>query len=67
LAVLTIHVAVIAFNVLGLIAIPLGGLLDWRFVWAYWWRALHLALLAIPALQPLFEPRLFPDSVAGHA
>jgi hypothetical protein len=32
LAVLTIHVAVIAFNVLGLIAIPLGGLLDWRFV-----------------------------------
>jgi hypothetical protein len=32
LAVLAVHVAVIAFNVFGLIAIPLGGSLDWRFV-----------------------------------
>ena len=54
LAVLAVHVAVIAFNVLGLIAIPLGGLLDWRFVRVFWWRALHLALLAVPALQALF-------------
>jgi len=54
LAVLAVHVAVIAFNVFGLIAIPLGGLLDWRFVRVFWWRALHLALLAVPALQALF-------------
>ena len=54
LVVLAVHVAVIAFNVLGLIAIPLGGLPDWRFVRVFWWRALHLALLAVPALQALF-------------
>ena len=54
LAVLAAHVAVIAFNVFGLIAIPLGSLLDWRFVRVFWWRALHLALLAVPALQALF-------------
>jgi len=46
LVVLAVHVAVIAFNVFGLIAIPLGGLLDWRFVRVFWWRSLHLALLA---------------------
>jgi len=59
LVVLAVHVAVIAFNVLGLIAIPLGGLPDWRFVRVFWWRALHLALLAVPALQALFGRTCF--------
>jgi hypothetical protein len=54
LAVLAVHVAVIAFNVFGLIAIPLGSLLDWGFVRVFWWRALHLALLAVLVLQALF-------------
>ena len=54
LAVLAAHVAVIAFNVLGVIAIPLGSLFDWRFVRVFWWRALHLALLAVLVLQALF-------------
>jgi len=54
LAVLAVHVAVIAFNVFGLIAIPLGSLFDWRFVRVFWWRALHLALLAVLVLQALF-------------
>ena len=54
LAMLAVHVAVIAFNVFGLIAIPLGSLFDWRFVRVFWWRALHLALLAVLVLQALF-------------
>jgi hypothetical protein len=59
LSVLAIHVVVIAFNVFGLIAIPVGGLLDWRFVRVFWWRAVHLALLAVPALQALFGRACF--------
>jgi hypothetical protein len=54
LAVLAIHVGVIAFNVFGLIAIPPGSLLDWRFVRVFWWRALHLAPLAFLVLQAPF-------------
>lgn len=52
-AVLIAHLAVIAFNLLGLIAIPLGALLGWRFVRARWWRLAHLGLLAVVALQAL--------------
>jgi len=59
LAVLAVHVAVIAFNVFGLVAIPLGGWLGWRFVRILWWRALHLALLAVVALQALFGRACF--------
>jgi len=59
LAVLAVHVAVIAFNVFGLVAIPLGGWLGWRFVRIFWWRALHLALLAVVALQALFGRACF--------
>lgn len=49
--VLAIHVAVIAFNLFGLVAIPLGAALGWRWVRILWWRALHLASLAVVALQ----------------
>ncbi len=49
--VLALHLAVILFNVGGLVVIPLGGWLGWRFVRLFWWRALHLALLALVALQ----------------
>jgi Protein of Unknown function (DUF2784) len=59
LAVLAAHVAVIAFNVFGLVVIPLGGWLGWRFVRIFWWRALHLALLAVVALQALFGRACF--------
>ncbi|HUZ32935.1 MAG TPA: DUF2784 family protein, partial [Xanthobacteraceae bacterium] len=59
LAVLAAHVAVIAFNVFGLVVIPLGGWLGWRFVRILWWRALHLALLAVVALQALFGRACF--------
>ena len=52
-AILIAHLAVIAFNLLGLIAIPLGALLGWRFVRVRWWRLVHLGLLAVVALQAL--------------
>jgi len=50
-AVLTLHLAVIAFNIAGLAAIPLGAALGWRWVRVRWWRALHLASWALVALQ----------------
>jgi hypothetical protein len=50
-AVLAVHLAVIAFNLFGLVAIPLGGWLGWRFVRVAWWRWLHLASMAVVALQ----------------
>jgi len=50
-AILSVHLAVIAFNVLGLVAIPLGAVLKWRWVRVRWWRALHLVSWAVVALQ----------------
>jgi hypothetical protein len=50
-AVLAAHLAVIAFNVAGLVVIPLGAALGWRWVKVRWWRLLHLASLALVALQ----------------
>ena len=49
--VLAIHFAVIAFNVVGLIAIPLGAAFGWRFVRAPTWRVLHALSWGIVALQ----------------
>jgi hypothetical protein len=49
--VLLLHFAVVLFNVFGLIAIPLGAWRGWPFVRVFWWRALHLATLALVALQ----------------
>ncbi len=49
--ILAVHLAVILFNVGGLIVIPLGAWRHWRFVRGLWWRALHLASLAVVALQ----------------
>ena len=53
------HVAVIAFNVSGLIAIPLGAWRAWRFVRVFWWRALHLGALALVALQAVLGETCF--------
>jgi Protein of Unknown function (DUF2784) len=50
-AVLFVHLAIILFNLFGLVVIPLGGWLRWRFVRIFWWRALHVAVLALVALQ----------------
>lgn len=57
--VLAIHLVVIAFNVTGLVAIPLGAVLRWRWVRTRWLRLLHLALLAVVALQALLGRACF--------
>jgi len=49
--VLTAHLLVIAFNIFGLLAIPLGAALGWGWVRIRWWRILHLASLAVVAAQ----------------
>lgn len=49
--VLAFHLAVIAFNVLGLVAIPLGAALGWDWVRIRWWRALHLFSWIAVAMQ----------------
>ncbi len=45
------HMAIVAFNVAGLVVIPLGAWRKWRFVRNFWLRALHLAALVVVALQ----------------
>ena len=67
--VLIAHLAVIAFNLFGLVAIPLGGWLNWRFVRVRWWRWLHLASMAVVAVQALAGRACFltilQDELAG--
>jgi hypothetical protein len=49
--VLAVHLAIIAFNIFGLIAIPLGAWRRWDFVRGPLWRLLHVASLGVVALQ----------------
>lgn len=49
-AVLALHVAVVAFVVLGMLAIAVGAR-RWRWVRRRRWRAVHVALMAFIALQ----------------
>ena len=52
-AVLAVHVAIILFNMFGLVAVPVGAIRDWRFVHIRWWRVLHVLSLAAVAAQAL--------------
>ncbi|MGH6988350.1 MAG: DUF2784 domain-containing protein [Stellaceae bacterium] len=69
--ILAFHLVVILFNVFGLVAIPLGGWLEWRFVRVRWWRVLHLATLGIVALQAVFDQPCFltiwQDELSGQS
>jgi hypothetical protein len=58
-AVLALHVAIILFNLFGIVAIPLGAWRGWRFVRVFWWRALHVAILALVALQAVLAQICF--------
>jgi hypothetical protein len=51
--ILAVHFAVIAFNLFGLIAIPLGAWRGWSWVRAPLWRWAHIGSLALVALQAL--------------
>lgn len=57
--VLAIHIVVIAFNVAGLVVIPVGAALGWRWVRLRWLRLLHLASLAVVALQAVLGRACF--------
>jgi hypothetical protein len=48
-----VHAVIIAFNLAGLVVIPLGAVLGWRVVRIAWLRLLHLAALAVVAGQAL--------------
>ena len=64
--VLALHLAVIAFNIFGLVAVPVGALAGWSFVRIRWWRRLHLASLAVVALQALFGRACFLTLLQGE-
>jgi len=49
--VLAVHFGIILFNIFGLVAVPLGSWLGWRFVRVRWWRVLHLLSLLVVAAQ----------------
>ncbi len=51
--VLGVHLVIIAFNVLGLVVIPVGAWLRWRVVRVAWLRLLHLGVMAVVAGQAL--------------
>ena len=57
--VLAVHLLVIAFNVAGLVLIPLGAALEWRWVRIRWLRLLHLGSLAVVALQAILGRACF--------
>lgn len=69
--VLIVHFAIIAFNVIGCLAIPVGAWRGWRWVRGYWWRLAHLASLAVVALQALLGRACFltiwQEDLAGSA
>jgi Protein of Unknown function (DUF2784) len=51
--VLAAHIAIILFNLFGLIAVPIGAVRGWHFVHVAWWRVLHVVLLAAVAAQAI--------------
>ena len=57
--ILLVHLAIVAFNVFGLVAIPLGKWLRWNFVRDFWWRFAHVLTLAVVALQAVLGRACF--------
>jgi len=49
--VLVLHVSYVAFVVLGLLLILLGGVLRWRWVRNLWFRGVHLLAIAIVVFE----------------
>ncbi|HEV2583307.1 MAG TPA: DUF2784 family protein, partial [Ktedonobacteraceae bacterium] len=52
-AILAVHLGVVLFNVGGLVLVPLGAWLGWRWVRNFWLRVLHVLSLAVVAAQAL--------------
>lgn len=49
--VLCLHLAFVAFVVLGLVAIVAGNLRGWRWVNSYWFRATHIAAICAVVME----------------
>jgi hypothetical protein len=49
--ILAVHLAIILFNVIGLVIITIGAWRGWRFVHAPVWRLLHIASWTIVPLR----------------
>lgn len=50
-AILVLHVGIVAFVVIGALAIPIGASRRWRWVRGFGWRVTHLVLMGVIALQ----------------
>ena len=48
-----IHFGYVAFVVLGLFVILLGGFLRWRFIRNFWFRVIHLTMILIVVIEAL--------------
>ncbi|MDD2751081.1 DUF2784 domain-containing protein [Acidithiobacillus sp.] len=57
--ILVIHLAVITFNIFGLVVIPIGAWRGWPWVRIFWWRALHLGALFVVAIQAVLGRACF--------
>ena len=57
--ILLVHLAIVAFNVFGLVAIPFGKWAGWEFVRGFWWRFAHVLTLAAVALQAVLGRACF--------
>lgn len=57
--ILAVHVLIIAFNIAGLIAVPLGAWRGWRFVHAPLLRVLHIISLGVTAIQAMLGQACF--------
>jgi len=66
-----VHFGIIAFNLFGLVAIPLGVARGWSWVRAPLWRWAHVASLAVVAAQALAGRACFltlwQDALTGQA
>ena len=57
--VLAAHMAVALFVIFGLVAIPLGAIRHWAFVFGFGWRAAHLGTASLIALQKVLGQTCF--------
>jgi hypothetical protein len=52
--IVSIHFVYVLFVVVGLFVIILGGVLKWRFIRNFWFRAVHLAMILLVVFEALF-------------
>jgi hypothetical protein len=52
--VVAVHLAYVSFVVLGMLAILIGLVLRWSWVRNFWFRSIHLLMIAIVAVEAMF-------------